>query len=112
MKRTFLIITHLIVTLLAYIAWLWLDYRVIVAGALIHLGILWLFRGCPLSHAQFPEDKTKRFYEWWLQKLGVVVQGKGRYRLHIFMKYLLPLIIIALAIALQVGLSVRPIISL
>lgn len=112
MKRTLLIITHLVITLLAYTAWLWLDYRVIAAGALIHLGILWLFRGCPLSHAQFPEDNTRRFYEWWLEKLGVSLREEHRSRLNVFMKYVVPLIIIVLAVLLQVCFSVKPLIVL
>ena len=112
MKNTALIVIHAIITLLAYTAWLWLDYRIITIGALVHLGILWLFGGCPLSHAQFPGDKTKRFYEWWLEQLGLSIQKRDRSRLNIFMKYLLPLIIIGLAVVAQVQLALKPLITL
>jgi hypothetical protein len=68
-------------------------------------------RGCPLSHLQFPDDKDKRFYEWWLERFGVKLIGKRRRSVRIFMQYILPAIIVTLAVTLQVAIGYSPAVS-
>ncbi len=112
MKYRLVVSAHLLLLLTAYSSWLWVDYRIIILGVVVHLAILWVFRGCPLSHMQFPGDTSKRFYEWLLEKIGIVVRGERRRRLRIFMMYILPLIIIVLAVLAQVHFSVVPLVRL
>lgn len=70
--------------------------------------------GCPLSRMQFPDDKEKRFYEWWLSKLGVNVTKTPERRrdVRIFMQYGMPVIIVLLGVLLQVVIGVNPLIRL
>jgi hypothetical protein len=107
-----LIIFHTALQLLAITSWIWLDYRVVAVLALLHLSMLEILRGCPLSHVQFPGDKGKRFYEWWFEKLGIQLVGKRRHHVRIFMQYILPGIIVIAAMFIQLGMGIRPLISL
>lgn len=111
-KNKILITLHLLLMILAYTSWIWLDYRLVIIGAVGHLIMLEALRGCPLSHAQFPDDKNKRFYEWCLEQLGVKMAEAARFKLRIFMQYVLPFVIIGLSILMQVILGVRPLLSL
>jgi len=112
MKETIIIIIHTTLQLLAFSSWIWLDYKIIVALATLHLIMLETLRGCPLSHVQFPKDKGKRFYEWWLERFGVRLAGKKRRRVRIFMQYILPVVIVGLAIIIQVGIGLSPLIAI
>ena len=110
--RNVIIVVHLALVILAYSAWIWLDYRVLAILAVAHLIMLETLRGCPLSHTQFPDDKDKRFYEWWMIKLGVRFTKKSRRNTRIFMQYILPFVIIGLGVLAQVVLGVKPLLSL
>ena len=112
MRQKFLVITHLFLTVLAYLSWLWLDWRILAVLAVAHLILLEIAGGCPLAHAQFPEDKNKRFYEWWMSKLGVKFTKRNRQPIFIFMRYVMPIVIIGLAILLQIGLNFQPLVRL
>lgn len=111
MRQKLIIGLHALLVVGSYTAWLWLDYRIFAAIAVAHLIMLETLRGCPLSHAQFPDNKDKRFYEWWLGHLGVNPGPKGRRRLRVFMQYILPFLLIGLGVVWQVVLSMRPIIG-
>ncbi len=113
-KERLLIVIHLLLVVVAYTSWLWVDYRIILVLAIAHIAMLEVLRGCPLSHAQFPDDKTKRFYEWWLARLGIDVTRtpKRRRIVRIFMQYALPIIIVLLGVILQGVLGVIPLINL
>jgi len=110
-KNKILITLHLLLMILAYTSWIWLDYRLVIIGAVGHLIMLEALRGCPLSHAQFPDDKNKRFYEWCLERIGVKLGETARVRLRIFMQYVLPFVIISLSLLTQIVLGVKPLIS-
>jgi hypothetical protein len=113
MKNKFLIVVHLLLVILAYTAWVWLDWRILAVFAIAHLIMLEVLSGCPLSHAQFPEDKEKRFYEWWMAKLGIkLTTVKRRRRMRIFMQYILPFVIVGLALLLQTVLGTKAVLSL
>lgn len=76
--------------------------------------MLEILKGCPLSHLQFPTNKDQRFYEWWLGKLGFDVASSvaRRRKARIFMQYILPVVIIGLALLLQLVFSVSPVATL
>jgi len=114
MKHKILISIHLLLVLAAYTSWLWLDHRIIALVAAFHLVMLELLNGCPLSFVQFKDQKQKdmRFYEWWMSKLGIELGGTRRHKMRLFMQYILPLVIIALAITTQRLLNIAPLIRL
>lgn len=107
LRQYFIITLHAILTLAAYTAWSWLDYRIVIVLAVLHFIILEILQGCPLSHMQFSGDKEQRFYEWWLAKLGVTMSSRCREKMRVFMRYGLPVLIIILAVMLQVVLKIR-----
>lgn len=112
MKEKIIICLHIALILLAYTSWIWLDYRVIAVLAVLHLTMLVVLKGCPLSHLQFPGEKDKRFYEWYMQKLGCPLRHKTRQKMRIFMQYILPAIIILLAHTVQILGHHRPLLTL
>jgi hypothetical protein len=112
MKKNLLIFIHLILTALAFTCWFWCDWRAITVLAIAHLVMLEIMHGCPLTHAQFSGDKDTYFYEWWMKKLGVKFTKKSRHITFLFMRYVLPFVIIGLAILLQVVINVKPLIIL
>lgn len=109
-RTKILIVLHLILVVVAYTAWLWVDYRILLVVAALHLIMLELLHGCPLSHMQFPEDKNKRFYEWWLGKLGIDVTSSvaRRRRIRIVMQYIVPVVLVLIAVGWQVLLWHQP----
>lgn len=112
MKKLILIVIHTLLQLLAFTSWLWLDYRIIVVLAGLHLIMLEFLKGCPLSQAQFPDNNDKRFYEWWLERFGIKLIDNKRRKVRFFMQYILPIILVLLAVLVQVGANLKPIISL
>ena len=112
MKQKLTIIIHTLLQLLAFSSWLWLDYKIIAILAVLHLVMLEVLKGCPLSQFQFPDDKDKRFYEWWLEKFGIKLTGKKRRGMRIFMQYILPLLIIGLAVLVQAVFSFKPLLAI
>ncbi len=111
MKHTIVVVSHLLLVAASYTSWLWLDYQILAVLAISHLVMLEAAHGCPLSHVQFPDDKDKRFYEWWMMKLGIKFTKFSRQRMRIFMQYVLPFILIALALLMQDVAGLKPIVS-
>lgn len=111
MKDVVLISFHILLQLLAFTSWFWLDYRALTVIATLHLIMLEVLKGCPLSHFQFKTDKDKRFYEWELDRIGVKLSARSWRRLRLFMQYGLPVIVVMLAVVLQVVVGFKPIIS-
>lgn len=112
MKHKLIVVGHLLLVIASYTSWLWLDYRILAILAISHLIMLETLRGCPLSHAQFPDDKDKRFYEWWMEKLGIRFTKVSRHRTRIFMQYILPFVLITLALFFQIVAGLKPLVSI
>jgi hypothetical protein len=110
-KHIILIVIHIALQILAFTSWLWLDYRLVAIVAGLHLLMLEILKGCPLSQFQFKTDSNKRFYEWELDQIGIKLTARARRVLRLYMQYVLPLIIVVLAVLLQVVIGFRPIIS-
>lgn len=100
MKKPFLVIAHILIIIAAYSSPFWLDWRIIALGVALYYIQLALFGGCLLSLAQF-EGEKKSFHEWYLEKLGIIV---NRRKLKFFLNQVLPFIILALGITVQVAL--------
>jgi hypothetical protein len=112
MKKNLLIIIHLVFMAIALTCWLWCDWRAVAVLAIVHLAVLEIMHGCPLSHVQFSGNKDAYFFEWWMPKLGIKLTKKSRRAMFVFLRYILPFILIGLAILLQVVLNFRPLVAL
>ncbi|MEO6761711.1 MAG: hypothetical protein ABI220_05080 [Candidatus Saccharimonadales bacterium] len=105
--KSAVIILHIIVILLAYSAPFWLDWRLVIAGVIVYYIQIFTIGGCVLSHAQF-EDKKQSFHEWYLHKIGFTV---NRTILNVILRYVTPPALVGLALAFQVLLSIKVIVS-
>lgn len=99
--RRLVIIIHFILTILAWTSYLFLDWRIIAIISILHIIMLKVGNGCFLSHYQFKDKKTNNthFYEWWMGKLGF--KNYNREKMHIFMTYVVPIIIVLIGLFLQ-----------
>lgn len=101
MKKPLVIIAHIIVIVLAYTAPFWLDWRLVAAGVVLNYIQILIFKGCVLSHAQF-EDKKQTFHEWYLRKFGL---QPNRTILNFVLRYIIPFVLLAIAVLYQVILN-------
>jgi hypothetical protein len=106
-KRPAIIVLHVAVILLAYSAPFWLDWRLVFGGVILNYIQILIFDGCVLSHAQF-EDKKQTFHEWYLRKLGL---KPNRNVLNFVLRYIVPFLLLGLALIFQVILNVKVLVS-
>ena len=97
-KKPLIIIAHVVIILLAYSAPFWLDWRWVLTGVILNYIQVLIFKGCVLSHAQF-EDKGQSFHEWYLRKFGL---KPNRTVLNIALRYVIPFVLLGLALIFQV----------
>ena len=102
-KKPLTIIAHILVILLAYSSPFWLDWRLVLAGVVLNYIQILIFKGCVLSHAQF-EDKKQTFHEWYLRKFGFKPNRKV---LSFVLRYVIPFVLLGLALVFQVVLNVK-----
>ncbi len=108
MKETSLIFWHTIIILLAWLSPFWLDWKLIfICSALYWLQIL-IFKGCILTNIQF-KDKIKltkksdrTMYAFWADWLGF---KPNRKKLKFLAVYIMPLIVLIIAILWQIVLK-------
>lgn len=104
-------IAHLIIMILSYTSFIWLDWKLMLIGvALYYLQIL-IFGGCVLTFAQFGKRDisfTGYYLGILLKKLGFNI---GEKKIKRFIDLLAPIFII-LAIILQVVFKLKPIVRL
>lgn len=105
--KPFIIILHIVVIVLAYSAPFWLDWRLVLLGVVLNYIQIFIVGGCVLSHAQF-EDKGQSFHEWYLRKFGFKINRKV---LNIVLRWIIPFILLGLAIVLQVILGIKVLVS-
>jgi len=89
---------HLILIALVVSSPVWLDWRLILLGIIIYYIQIIVFGGCLLSQWQF-KNKEERFWGYYIKKLGFTVDKK---KLDIFLDYVLPGLILGIAIVVQV----------
>ncbi|MFY9228039.1 MAG: hypothetical protein WAO28_01790 [Candidatus Microsaccharimonas sp.] len=102
-KKPIIIVAHVIIILLAYSAPFWLDWRLVLVGVMLNYIQILIFKGCVLSHAQF-EDKKQSFHEWYLRKLGL---KPDRRILNIALRWIIPFVLLGLALIFQVVLDIN-----
>lgn len=108
MKYTpIIVILHVIIIILAYTSPFWLDWRLVALGIIANYIQILIVGGCVLSHAQF-EDKGQSFHEWYLKKFGLKV---NRRILNVVLRWVIPFLLLAIAILFQVVAHVKVLVS-
>lgn len=109
MKEKIIIVAHWIVALLAFLSFLWLDYKLIVVGILIYWLQILIFGACVLSIAQF-KTKESTFLGYYLNMLLNKLKLKKLTikQQKIVFRYIEPAIIMIFAIILQIVLKWKP----
>ena len=102
------IAVHIAILLLMYASPFWLDWRLICLLAVVNFVQFYLFGGCILAKYQFKGTEIG-FQEWLLSKLGIKVNHQ---RFKRFALFILPFLIVGVAIIWQVGLGMSAAISL
>ncbi len=95
---------HSVIYLVAFLSPLLFHWQIITSGALL---LQFLFLGnCVLTFFEFGSKTNKVFIGYHLEKWRLV--KKYTKRMDVFVTYILPIIIIGIAIILQVGLNIIP----
>lgn len=105
-QKISVILLHVVLILLAYSSFVWLDWKLVIVGVGLYYMQLLVFGWCVLSLAQFDREKIS-FHEWYLTKLGIKVNRK---RLNFALTWIIPFVIVGLAVIVQVGLHFAPLI--
>jgi len=98
-----IVILHIVLIILAYTSPIWLDWKLITLGVVINFIQILIAGGCVLSIAQF-NNKDQTFHEWYLNKIGIKV---NRQRFNMFVRYIVPFIILSAALIFQLVFSHR-----
>ena len=96
---------HLVLIILAYSSPFLVSLWVIGVGILLLWIQYYLAKGDLITQAQFGKDPEMTFYTPYLEKMGMKF---NRSSFLIFIRYIMPLIILALALIWQVWLGNRP----
>lgn len=100
MKKDFGIVfwIHLFLIAIIWLSPLWADWKLILIG-IIALHIYWaVFRGCHLTKIEAGDDIDNTFYYYYLSKH---IANLDKRKTKFFVRYVIPLIILALAYFLQ-----------
>ncbi len=103
MKNKIITIVHLLIAILAFFSFLWLDIRLLLIGLAIYWLQLLIFDSCILSIAQF-KNKDTVFMGIYINKLlrKLKIKELTIKQQKIFMRYIEPIIILLLAILFQI----------
>lgn len=90
---------HLVLIILVWTSPFWLSWRIILLSILIYYFQIWLLGGCILTQAQFKNvSHNYSFYYHYLKKLGFKPNER---KLHIFLNYIAPWLILGVAYLYQ-----------
>jgi hypothetical protein len=112
MKKYLLPILHLAIFLISITSFLWIDWKIVLAGFLIYELQLILFKGCLLSFWEFGRDGNKpkeRFVVFYMKKLFPLIDSK---QADIYLDYIIPLAVPILAIILQSFCGLMPLLKI
>lgn len=98
-------LVHFLLIVAAWSSPFWLEWRLIVVGVLL-LYVLYFFSGgCPLTFIEAGRDKYQTFYYYHLVKL---FPRLSKYHTYIAVRFVLPGLIIGLALLLQLYFGIEP----
>ena len=96
---------HLVLVLFAYLSPFLFSWKIIIVATIL-LSIQYYFAGgCILNKAQFDNTKDVVFLYPYLKMLGLKF---SQYKLKIFIRYILPFILLFIAIIWQIFLNNSP----
>jgi hypothetical protein len=99
--------THLILIITAYLSPILFRWEIIGIGVLYLVIQQIILKGCVLTIAQFGKDPYNTFYYKYLTLLGFKPNKK---KLKFIMTYIMPFVVLSLALFLQIILKFQPII--
>jgi hypothetical protein len=110
MKKDFSIIfwLHLLFILIAWTSPLWFDWKLIVIGVIILALQYLIIGGCYLTFLEAGKDLDETFYHYHLSKTFPKLNKK---KVKIFVRYILPILIIVIAYIIQNYLGYKPLIN-
>jgi hypothetical protein len=96
---------HFTLIVLIWLSPLWLSWDMMLIGILaIHL-YWWIFEGCHLTHLEAGKDKDNTFYHYYLSKRFPRLNKR---RVKIWVRYIIPVLLLALAYLLQETYNLKP----
>ncbi len=98
---------HLFFIIIAYASPFLLNWKIVLFGVILIYIQNFVFQGCLLTHAQFGKDPYITFYHKYLTLLGFRI---NKYKLKFFMAWIMPIIILLVAIIWQLILEISPLI--
>ena len=102
-KRRIRFIIHLILIILAWLSPFYLNYKIIAFLVILYYIQIIIFKSCLLTTAQFKENASEMtMYTHSLEKLGFKINRK---RLKFISSWIIPLIILFIAIIFQILLN-------
>lgn len=100
---------HLLLIVLAYISPLWLDWKVIL-GIIVALQIYYLIRGgCDITFLELGNDTNTTFVWYYLKKIFSKLDQR---KTKLFVRIIIPIILIAISFISQKTYGYRPYIIL
>lgn len=96
---------HLFLIILAYSSPFLFDWKLILIGVIMLLLQFIILKQCVLTTAQFGDEKYMTFYTIYLEILGFKFRRKSIY---IFMRYVMPFIVLIIALLYQVIFEFKP----
>jgi hypothetical protein len=112
MKKYIVPIIHLIIFLIAITSPFWIDWRIVLVGAVLYELQLFIFKGCVLSFWQFGSKDGKpkeRFIIFYLKHIFPRLKTS---RLNLMLDLIIPIAVPIFAILMQVLLNLSPIINI
>jgi hypothetical protein len=100
---------HLLLIIVSYSSFLYLDWIIILIGV-ISLQIYYLLRGgCDLTFKEFGDDKDTTFAWYYLSK---IIPRLDKLKTKLFIRHVLPMVLLFAAILLQTTFSFKPLVDL
>lgn len=96
---------HLILIILAYLSPFLVSWWLISIGILVLWIQYFLVKGDLITQAQFGKDPEMTFYTPYLEKMGFKFNRRS---FLVFIRYIMPLIVLTVALIWQVWLGNRP----
>ncbi len=108
MKKKLIGLLHLIVIILVILSPIIFDYRLVTIGLVLYFLQIKVFGGCVLTKWQYGSYETT-FYYYLFKSLRLPVTDRGA---RIFANYILPPVLVAAIIIIQLILNIKPFLDL
>lgn len=98
---------HLLLLVPAYFSPLFVDWKIIVLGAVVLQIQYWVLKGCILTHMEMGKDENKTFTWHYLQKIFPSLNPQ---KTKFVVRYVVPLFLVAAGILLQGVFGLKPLV--